>query len=93
MNKLWFVDLPNTEERLEILKMQIRLRNGDPKKFKGLEQVAKNTEGFTGAELEDVIKKAMLTALYSKSREFTIKDIAFATDSIIPLVKTKSKVD
>ena len=46
-----FVDLPTMEDRAEILKVHLSKRGRDPLTF-SLEQLARGSDGFSGAEIE-----------------------------------------
>jgi SpoVK/Ycf46/Vps4 family AAA+-type ATPase len=61
-DEMFFVDLPDVAERAEIVRIHLRLRKQDPARFE-LEQIAGAAEGFSGAELEQVISAALLRAL------------------------------
>ena len=54
------IGLPNKEERLEILKVHTRAM---PLKDVDLEKIANNTEGFSGADLENIVREAGMEAI------------------------------
>lgn len=60
-DEIFFVDLPETEAREQILGVHIRRRNRDPNNF-DLQQLAEAAEGFVGAELEQAILSALFAA-------------------------------
>jgi transitional endoplasmic reticulum ATPase len=67
---------PNKEDRLEILK--IHTRKMPLEEDVNLEQIAEITEGFTGAQLSDIVRKAALQALRNNTKvkqEYFIKAI------------------
>lgn len=71
-DELFFVDLPNETERREILKIQLENR----KKWDGkidLSDLAKNTEGFNGADLEGIVKDAVERAFREKKTTITVE--------------------
>ena len=88
-NEIWFVDAPNAEERMEIFGIHIRKVGREPKKYK-LTNLAKASENFTGAEIDNSVHEAMLQAFY-EDREFTDKDIHAALSTTIPLIKSCAK--
>jgi SpoVK/Ycf46/Vps4 family AAA+-type ATPase len=61
-DEIFFVDLPDARERATILGIHLRLRKQDPAQF-DIERIAASAEGFSGAELEQVISTALLRAL------------------------------
>ena len=60
-DETFFVDLPDSETRMEILRIHLRRRSQDPDAFQ-LDLVATATHGFSGAEVEQVIVSALYTA-------------------------------
>jgi SpoVK/Ycf46/Vps4 family AAA+-type ATPase len=64
-DEIFFVDLPDTSERAEILKIHLRLRHQDPSGF-DLTDVAAASDGFSGAELEQAVVAALYRTLYEK---------------------------
>ena len=54
MDEIFFVDLPDTSIRKEILKIHLKKRDLNPDNF-DLEKIAKACEGFSGSEIEQVI--------------------------------------
>jgi ATP-dependent 26S proteasome regulatory subunit len=83
---MFFVDLPSQEEREEIFKIHIRKapRNRDPKNF-DIQHLARQTDGYSGAEIESVIIDAMNAAFADNKREFTTRDILDAIGTCKPL--------
>jgi SpoVK/Ycf46/Vps4 family AAA+-type ATPase len=68
-DEVFFVDLPDTASRRKILEIHLRRRNRDPKHF-ALDKIAAATEGFSGAELEQLIVSSMYTA-FSQGAELS----------------------
>jgi SpoVK/Ycf46/Vps4 family AAA+-type ATPase len=61
-DEIFFVDLPDAAERAEILRIHLGLRKLDPSSFE-LERIAAAADGFSGAELEQVITAGLLGAI------------------------------
>jgi len=76
-DEIFFVDLPNVEEREEIFEVLLRLRGIDSSKF-NLKKLAKNSENFSGAEIEKAIDNAMLVGFSENARDIKDEDIAKA---------------
>jgi len=58
-DKVWSTDLPDCDERLEILKIHLNKRGIDPAVYgKTLVTVASKTNEYTGAELEEIVISA-----------------------------------
>jgi MoxR-like ATPase len=64
-DELFFVDLPDAEERLAILRIHLAARRQDPAGF-DLAPVVAASEGFSGAELEQVVTGALYGALHAR---------------------------
>jgi hypothetical protein len=60
-DEIFFVDLPAREVRAEIFRIHIKRRGHDPKLF-DLPRLSDATEGFTGAEIEQVVISSLYTA-------------------------------
>jgi AAA+ superfamily predicted ATPase len=85
-DEIFFVDLPNVHERLEILEIQLRRREREPEVF-DLPSVAEETEKFSGAEIEQLIIAAMYTA-FAEDREIDSADLLEAARDMVPLAIT-----
>ena len=64
---VFFVDLPDAAARRTILEIHLRRRGRDPARF-ALDMIANATEGFSGAELEQLVVSAMYSA-FPKNEE------------------------
>jgi len=88
-DEIFFVDLPTPEERSEIFTIHLTKRNRPLDRF-DTEQLAKVSDGFSGAEIEQALISAMYEA-FAQGREFTQLDIIAAIKSTLPLSKTMSE--
>ncbi|NEQ98725.1 MAG: AAA family ATPase [Cyanothece sp. SIO2G6] len=88
-DEIFFVDLPNLDERQEIFKVHLSKRRSDISRF-DLVQLATVCDGFSGAEIEQALVEAMYDA-FSQDREFTQLDIIAAIKSTLPLSKTMNE--
>jgi len=58
-DRVWSTDLPDRDERLEILQIHLSKRGLDPETYgKELDVVVKATDEYTGAELEEIVISA-----------------------------------
>ncbi len=85
-DQVFFVDLPNDEERKQIFEIHLKRNGADPAKF-DLVFLAAATKGWNGAEIEQAISAARVDA-YHEDREFTIDDITRNTSRMVALSKT-----
>jgi len=88
-DEIFFVDLPNPEERNEIFRIHLQKRRRDISRF-DLDQLTKVCEGFSGAEIEQGLISAMYEA-FAQGREFTQLDIIASIRATLPLSKTMSE--
>jgi SpoVK/Ycf46/Vps4 family AAA+-type ATPase len=85
-DQLFFLDLPTDEERRAILAIHIAAHGGDPEQF-NLPFLIAATKGWSGAEIEQAIKGAVIKA-YAEGRSFTHKDVTWNTARMVPLSRT-----
>jgi hypothetical protein len=85
-DEVFFIDLPNDEERMDICRIHLVKRGIDPEPL-GVERLKQFTRGWTGAELEQLVVSAITTAKLD-SRELTSDDLLNQTAKIVPLSKT-----
>lgn len=84
-DELFFVDLPDTEARREILSLHLRRRGRDGKV--DVEAVADLCAGFSGAELEQVVVGALHRA-YALRRDVETGDLRRVAQDVVPLFRT-----
>lgn len=84
----FFVDLPSVDERLEIANVHLqRYACETVEDVNPAAAIAEQTDGFTGAELEAVVKSAARRT----RRQLTADAITAAVESVIPISKTRSE--
>lgn len=65
MNERFFFDLPNEDERVEILKIHLAKQLQDPKNFKSLVGLADAAKLMVGSEIEQAIQEAMVNSFHA----------------------------
>ena len=75
------VDLPSLKDRVEILK--IHARNKPLAENLDLEEVARGTPGFSGADLENLLNEAAILAARKDKEKIEAGDIDQAVDKIL----------
>jgi cell division protease FtsH len=75
------VDLPSLKDRVEILK--IHARNKPLADDLNLEEVARGTPGFSGADLENLLNEAAILAARKNKERIETEDVDQATDKIL----------
>ena len=89
-DEIFFLDLPQKEEREEIFKIHIQeFRPNNWESF-NYSKLAELSESFSGAEIRQSIIEGMYQAFYEK-REFTTNDICKALKDSIPLAHLENK--
>jgi cell division protease FtsH len=84
------VELPDLKERAEIFKVHLRpLKLGDDVK---VEFLAKQTPGFSGADIANVCNEAALIAARRNRESVTKQDFLDAVDRIIGGLEKKNKI-
>jgi SpoVK/Ycf46/Vps4 family AAA+-type ATPase len=85
-DQVFFVDLPNEEERKEILSIHMERNRMDPAAY-DLILLSSATRAWNGAEIEQAVASARITA-HAKGAEATQNDLLAAFGKTIPLSKT-----
>ena len=85
-DELFFVDLPNYHERKQILEIHLRKRRFDPSSF-DIAKLAERSEGYSGAELEQVVLAAMVET-YGSTDGITQVAMEKAREETVPLSVT-----
>jgi len=86
VDEIFFVDLPTQKEREEIISIHLKRKGREGKKF-DVKKLAAESKGFSGAELEEVVKEALFSA-YDKEKEINDDDILEAIKNTYPLSAT-----
>lgn len=96
-DEIFFVDLPTIKERIDIFKIHFKKRLTDPMVVRDLNltkeallELAKRTEGFVGAEIEQLVISALFDA-FSEDRSLTIADLNKAIINTVPLSVTQAE--
>ncbi len=89
-DEMYFVSLPHEDERAEAFRVHMRKRKGpaypDPSKL-DLKRLVALTDGFSGAEIEAVVERAMLSG-FRHQRPVDLEDLTVQIRSTTPLSKT-----
>jgi SpoVK/Ycf46/Vps4 family AAA+-type ATPase len=85
-DQIFFVTLPNAQERKSILSIHLKKNSVDISKM-NLEMLVKVTEGFNGAELEQAVNGALVEA-FNAGRPLNEHDMVISAGSIVPLSTT-----
>lgn len=90
---IFFVDLPDDEERGEIWKIHFEQRNFKTENF-DLQKLIEDSKGFTGAEIESAIVSAMYEGFSDNERDINTVDIIKELNESVPIYITmKEKIE
>lgn len=96
-DEIFFVDLPTRNERKEIFKLHLLKRLKDKDVASKLvvndelyEKLADMTEGFVGAEIEQVVITALYEAFFNK-RPLEFSDLETTIKNVVPLSVTQKE--
>ena len=96
-DEIFFVDLPTHRERKEIFKLHLAKRLKDKEVSSKLEvndelfgKLADMTEGFVGAEIEQVVITALYEAFFNK-RPLEFADLEATIKNVVPLSVTQKE--
>lgn len=96
-DEIFFIDLPTFNERKQIFKVHLESRLKDPDVIgnfvindESLDHLASLTEGFGGAELEQIVIMGLFDA-FAEDRSITMNDFENSINNTIPLSVTQSE--
>lgn len=85
-----YVDLPELTDRVEIF--NVHLRNIKVNSKLDVEQLARQTQGFSGADIANVCNEAALIAARNNKKEVDWNDFMSAIDRIVGGLEKKSRI-
>jgi ATP-dependent 26S proteasome regulatory subunit len=85
-DELFFIDLPNPHERTNIFKIHLEKRGIDLATV-NLEELCHKTEGYSGAEIEQIVNSAVIEA-YTQGKTVTQHDLLEMRDLTVPMSVT-----
>lgn len=92
-DELFFVDFPNPEERRKILEIHLKKRRRWNKDL-NIISLVKLTEGYNGADLEEIVKDAIESCFIEGKEQLETKDLELAQQNIKSISSTlKGRVE
>jgi len=88
-DEIFFLDLPEFNEREQIFKIHIHEFRPNSWKLFDYTKLAQLSETFSGAEIRQSVIEAMYHA-FDEEREFTTDDICLALNELIPLAQLEN---
>ena len=87
-DEIFFIDLPNQSERIEIFRIHLMKRKRNPGNF-DLEALASASGNFSGAEIEQAVISALFDA-FVDNRDLLTGDVEKSIRATVPLATTMS---
>src|SRR5215217_4558138 len=91
-DEIFFVDLPDDDEREAVWKIHLGLRKQDIKNF-DLIKIVSASDGFSGSEIEQAVVAALYRALYQKTPLTTDLLVEELTQSVPLSVTRREDID
>lgn len=85
-DEIFFIDLPERKERREIFSIHLAKRKRDPASF-DLDRFALESDGFSGAEIEQAIVSSLYDA-FDAHRDIVTEDVLSNVRGSVPLSRT-----
>lgn len=85
-DEIFFCDLPDREDRQQILDIHIRKKNRDPGQF-DMDKLLEATVDFSGAELEQAVVAALYDA-FDTGNDLTTEGLLHTLKDLVPLAIT-----
>ncbi len=90
LDEIFFVDLPSARNRAEILSIHLTRRDRVPTDY-DITSVVDATDGFSGAELEELIVNGLYEAFGDPARQLMTEHLLKAASEIIPLARSRAQ--
>ena len=85
-DEVFFVDLPDIQDRADILRIHLRRRGRRPEAF-DVEDLAQTMEHFSGAEIEQVVVSGLFKA-FARERDLVQADLESSIRDTVTLYRT-----
>ena len=88
-DEMFFVDLPNTQERCAIFKLQLKQHKQNSAQF-DIDQLAAAAQGYSGAEIGAALQTAMYDCFANK-KPVSTESVLQALRSSVPLSTSRAE--
>jgi ATP-dependent 26S proteasome regulatory subunit len=89
VDEIFFIDLPTETERATVFRIHLKKRGRDPGGF-DIERLARHSDGFSGAEIEEAIISGLFDA-FSQASALTTDILLASLAETVPMSKTMSE--
>lgn len=91
-DEIFFVDLPSAKERENIFDIHLKNKNRDAKALSlDMKELVKKTEGFSGAEIEEVVNEALFNAYAENQKDLQMNNLLECISATSPLSRTMAE--
>lgn len=89
-DEVWWIDLPNPDERVLVLSAALRQHNISDRAVDYI-KIAAACDKFTGSEIAAIVPDAMFEAFADGGRPISTKDLISAAERVVPLADTAAE--
>ena len=89
-DEIFFVDIPNREDRIDIASKLLRRKGRNPDLF-NLEAISDASQGYVGAEMEKAIESAMFMCFSQGRRPLNTDDVVAEFAKFVPISKSRKE--
>jgi SpoVK/Ycf46/Vps4 family AAA+-type ATPase len=91
-DEIFFVDLPSANERENIFNIHLKNKGRDAKVLGlDMQKLVRASEGFSGAEIEEVVNEALFNAYANGQKDLEMKNLLDCIDATSPLSRTMAE--
>lgn len=91
-DEIFFVDLPSANERENIFNIHLKNKGRDAKTLGlDMQKLVRASEGFSGAEIEEVVNEALFNAYANGQKDLEMKNLLDCIDATSPLSRTMAE--
>lgn len=91
-DEIFFVDLPSAKERENIFQIHLKNKHRDAKALGlSMAELVKKTEGFSGAEIEEVVNEALFNAYANGQKDLEMQNLLDCISATSPLSRTMAE--
>ena len=91
-DEIFFVDLPSAKERENIFQIHLKNKHRDAKALGlNMAELVKKTEGFSGAEIEEVVNEALFNAYANGQKDLEMQNLLDCISATSPLSRTMAE--
>ena len=87
-DEIFFVDLPDAQERREMFSIHLKMRRQDSHSF-DVDALVEASDGFSGAEIEQVVVTSLYGVLAENAAQLTTEHLVAELGNTVPLSRSR----